>query len=104
MGFGGCRGNGNEEQEEMGPERGGGTTECGELTDRAGMLLKNKTIEQAVWVIAIARGLPETATGCGEREFVGRGQRKKGAKRVERSQYVTWNQRVNSKNEPKRSQ
>jgi hypothetical protein len=29
---------------------------------------------------------------------------KKGPKKAERSQYMTWNQRLNSKNEPKRSQ
>jgi hypothetical protein len=42
------------------------------------MLLKNKVIEQAVWVIAIAEAC--LSSGCGEREFVGRGQRKKRAK------------------------
>jgi hypothetical protein len=65
------------------------------LTHKAGMLLKNRAMEQAVWVIAIAKPSLKPAPGDMERELVGGSQPKNGPRKAERSKYVTWNQRLN---------
>ena len=74
--------------------------EAGKLTNKPGMLLKNRAIEQAVGSITHRRAEHAAGALVQSRD---RGSKKR-SKTPERSQYAKWNQQLNSENEPKRSQ
>ena len=63
----------------------GGTMEGGKLTNKASMLLKNRAMEQAVWVDAIARRRLEP----GPEAQILVGSAKKRTKKGKQSQHIT---------------